>query len=249
MNTRRYGLQGLLLLVLLSGCASVPVEQRVAEDPWQSYNRAMFKFNAGLDRVVLKPAAKGYRWVLPDFVEQGVSNFFSNLGDVPNSLNNLLQGKFRAAGSDGLRFLMNSTFGIAGLFDVASSAGLEKHNEDFGQTLGVWGVPPGPYLILPVLGPSTVRDSGGLVVDLATNPMSYLEDDAARWGLWSLRVVDTRKNLLGIEENTGLRLFDSYEQMRDIYLQRRKNLVADGKIGDDTSEDESLRRELEMLEE
>lgn len=239
----------ILSVLLLGGCVSVPVEQRVAEDPWQGYNRAMFKFNTGLDKAVLKPTAKAYRWVLPDFVEQGISNFYSNLGDVPNSLNNLLQGKFKAAGGDSIRFLMNSTFGIAGLFDVASSTGLEKHNEDFGQTLGVWGAPSGPYLMLPVLGPSSVRDGGGLVVDLAMQPLSYADDDAIRWGLRALQIVDVRNNVLKVEENTGLGLYDDYVQMRDIYLQRRKSLVANGQLDDDAADDAALRRELEALEE
>ena len=239
----------ILSTLLLGGCASVPVEQRVPEDPWQGYNRAMFKFNAGLDKAVLKPAAKGYRWVLPDFVERGISNFFSNLGDVPNSVNNLLQGKFKAAGGDSLRFLMNSTFGIAGFFDVASSTGLEKHNEDFGQTLGVWGVPVGPYLMLPLLGPSSVRDSGGYIVDLAMQPVTYIEDDAIRWGLRSLQVVDVRKNLLRVEKSTGLGLYDDYEQMREVYLQRRRSLIANGQLDDGAEEDDALRRELEALEE
>jgi len=238
----------ILSALLLGGCVSVPVEQRVAEDPWQGYNRAMFKFNAGLDKAVLKPAAKGYRWVLPDFVERGISNFFSNLGDVPNSLNNLLQGKFKAAGGDSIRFLMNSTFGIAGFFDVASSTGLEKHNEDFGQTLGVWGVPSGPYLMLPLLGPSSVRDSGGFLVDLAMRPQSYIDDDEVRWGLYAIELVSARNSVLKLEESAGLGIYDDYEQMREVYLQRRKSLIANGHPDDDAADDDVLRKELEALE-
>jgi len=235
--------------LLMSGCASIPADQRVPEDPWQGYNRAMFKFNAGLDKAVLKPVAKGYRWVLPEFAEKGVSNFFSNIEDVPNTLNNLMQGKVKAAGNDTLRFLMNSTFGIAGLFDVASSTGLEKHNEDFGQTLGVWGAPAGPYLVLPLLGPSTARDSGGLLADLAMHPLTYVDNDEIRWGLRGLQIVDIRKKVLNIEESTGLGLYDDYTQMREIYLDRRKSLIADGLENGTEDEDDELRRELELLDE
>ncbi|HHJ19914.1 MAG TPA: VacJ family lipoprotein, partial [Gammaproteobacteria bacterium] len=181
------------LLLILSGCATIPQGQRHPADPWEGYNRAIFKFNDKLDQIVLKPVAKGYQKVTPDIVETGVSNFFSNLFDVGVSLNNLLQGKPRRAGSDLMRFVMNSTFGIAGLFDVASSAGLEKHNEDFGQTLATWGVPSGPYFMLPFLGPSTIRDTGALSVDYYTRyPWVFLEDDTARTGLTVLNFIDTR---------------------------------------------------------
>lgn len=235
-------------ILLLSACASVPVDQRVQGDPWESYNRSMFKFNKGLDRTILKPVATGYKAVMPNFAETGVSNFFSNLGDVPNAFNNLLQGKFKAAGSDTLRFLSNSTIGLVGLFDIASTVGLEKHSEDFGQTLATWGVPAGPYFMLPVLGPSTVRGTGGLVVDRAAIfPQSYIEDDAARLGLTSIELVDTRAGLLKIEDLTGTQLYDDYAQMRDMYLKRREVLIHDGNQ-DDSAEENELRRELEDLD-
>ena len=148
-------LKKLLALFILSaftvGCATIPTDERVPEDPLQGLNHSIFKFNAGVDKVVLKPAAKTYQAVMPDIAETGVSNFFSNISDVPTAVNNLLQGKFKAAGTDTLRFLLNSTVGIGGLIDVASDAGLTKHKEDFGQTLGVWGVPSGPYLMLPFI--------------------------------------------------------------------------------------------------
>jgi len=238
----------LLCLLVLSGCATVPQDQVTAEDPWQSYNRAVFKFNAGLDRTVLKPAAKGYRWVMPGFAEKGVSNFFANLGDISNSFNNLLQGKIKAAGSDSLRFLLNSTFGIGGLFDHASDVGLVKHEEDFGQTLAVWGVPSGPYMMVPVLGPNTVRDSSSFLVDQALYPLNYLEDDTTRMSLLALRIVNTRYTVLKVEESTGINAYDDYAQMRDVYLQRRKHLISDGQGDADIDEENELRRELEMLE-
>lgn len=238
----------IVILLLLTGCASIPVGERVSEDPWQSYNRSMFKFNRGLDRAVIKPVARGYKAIMPDFAETGVSNFFSNLGDLPNAFNNLLQGKFKAAGTDSLRFLTNTTIGAAGLFDPASSMGLEKHNEDFGQTLGVWGVPKGPYFILPLLGPNTVRGTGGFIVDRTVfYPQAYIDDDATRIGLSTLELIDTRKNLMKIEDLTGSQLYDDYAQMRDLFLKRRDILVKDGEV-DDTEEDDEMRRELEDLD-
>lgn len=238
----------LLSALILGGCATVPQDQVVAEDPWQGYNRAVFKFNSGLDKAVLKPAAKGYRWVMPGFAEKGVSNFFSNLGDVPNLVNNLLQGKIKDAGSDTLRFLMNSTYGVGGLFDVASGVGLIKHEEDFGQTLAVWGVPSGPYMVLPMLGPSTLRDSTASLIDQALYLPNYHHDDEVRWGLQGLRLINARSAVITLEERTGIGIYDDYVQMREIYLQRRKHLISDGRDDANQEEEDELRRELEMLE-
>lgn len=235
-------------MLLLSGCATVPQDQVVAEDPWQGYNRAMFKFNAGLDKAVIKPAAKGYRWVMPGFAEKGVSNFFSNLGDVPIMINNLLQGSFKAAGSDSLRLLMNTIYGVGGLFDHASGVGLIKHEEDFGQTLAKWGVPSGPYLVMPVLGPGGLRDSSAWFVDQGFNPMSYL-DDEIYWPLRVVNILDVRVSVLKLEQSTGIGVYDDYTQMREIYLQRRKHLISNGNDEANRDEEEELRRELEMLEE
>ncbi len=235
-------------ILVLSGCVSIPADQKVKGDPWEGYNRSMFKFNKRLDRVVLKPVATGYKAVMPDFAETGVSNFFSNLGDVPNAFNNLLQGKLKAAGTDTLRFLTNSTIGIVGLFDVASTVGLEKHNEDFGQTLATWGVPAGPYIQLPILGPNTLRGAGGLAIDRgAITPQAYIDDSAVRWGLNSLELVDIRVGVMKIEDLTGTQLYDDYAQMRDLYLKRRNILINDGNV-DDSEEENELRRELEALD-
>ncbi len=235
------------LLMFQLGCASVPADQRVPEDPLESINRSIFKFNAGLDKAILKPVAKGYRAVMPGFAETGVSNFFSNLDDVPTAVNNLLQGKVKAAGSDSLRFLLNSTVGIGGLIDVAGPAGLNKHNEDFGQTLGVWGVSSGPYLVLPVLGPSTVRDTIASPVDYYADPRRYVDQAPVTDRLNILEIIDTRSNLIDAEELLGSGLYDNYQQLREIYITRRNRAIADGVEAEDAGED--LRNELEDLDE
>ena len=157
-------------IALMAGCATTQQTERVAKiDPFESVNRAVFTFNENADEYVIKPVAEAYQFVLPDFVRTGVTNFFSNIGDVFVAVNNLLQGKPGNAANDIGRFLVNSTIGILGLFDVATDAGLEKNKEDFGQTLGVWGVPSGPYVVLPLFGPSSVRDTAGLALDIKTD--------------------------------------------------------------------------------
>src|SRR5690606_11774512 len=146
------------LAVLMTGCATAP-DTADPRDPFEGFNRTVFRFNDAVDEAVLKPVATGYQKVTPSFVQTGVSNFFGNIGDVWSAVNNLRQGKLEAGMSDGMRVAINTTFGFVGLLDIASEAGLTKHKEDFGQTLGVWGVPSGPYLVLPLLGPSTIRDT------------------------------------------------------------------------------------------
>lgn len=196
-------------------------------DPWQGFNRAIFSFNEGLDRYAVKPVTLGYKAVTPDLVETGVSNFFDNLADLGNLFNNLLQGKLEPAGQDFARIAFNSTFGLAGVLDVATPMGIDKHNEDFGQTLGYWGMGSGPYLVLPFFGPSNLRDTAGLAVDISTSPVGKLEDDSARYLLMALQVVDTRSRLLDAEKLiTG----DRYNFMRDAYLQRREFLINDGVV-------------------
>ncbi len=192
-------------------------------DPWEGYNRAVFRFNDGFDRAILKPVAKGYKAVMPDFAEQGVSNVFSNLGEISNILNGLLQAKFSQAGKDTGRFVINSTIGIAGLFDVAGHAGLAKGDgEDFGQTLGYWGVNSGPFVVLPFFGPKTLRDAGAFPVDWYTDPVNHIEDDATRWGIRAVDIIQTRANLL---EADKLISGDKYTFIRDAYLQRREFLI------------------------
>ncbi|MCO1335825.1 VacJ family lipoprotein [Microbulbifer sp. OS29] len=197
-------------------------------DPWEGFNRAIFSFNDGADRYVLKPAAVSYRQITPIFVQYGVSNFFDNLREVTNTFNDVLQGKLGQAGNDAGRFLVNSTVGIAGVLDVAQHMGLEQGDgEDFGQTLAVWGVPSGPYLVLPLLGPSTVRDTPARVVDYYTNPLSYVDHDPTRYTLKATDIIQSRASLLQAE---SLLHGDRYVLLRDAYLQRRDYLIVDGEM-------------------
>jgi phospholipid-binding lipoprotein MlaA len=218
-------------VALVAGCATTQQTERVAKiDPFESINRAVFTFNENADEYVIKPAAEAYQFVLPEFVRTGVTNFFSNIGDIFVAVNNLLQGKPGNAANDIGRFLVNSTIGILGLFDVATDAGLEKNKEDFGQTLGVWGVPSGPYVVLPLFGPSSVRDTAGLAVDLKTDFIlnsNQLNHDQ-KVGSTVLRVVNQRANLLNASQLLEDAAFDKYSFLRDSYLQRRHNQVHDG---------------------
>ncbi|MBI3897930.1 MAG: VacJ family lipoprotein [Gammaproteobacteria bacterium] len=236
----------LLILVLFvvgfSGCATVPTgaqeatpeseSETAVNDPLEGFNRTMYSFNNKFDRYLLKPVASGYRTVTPAPVRKGVSNFFSNLREPLVLLNNVLQGKFKNAASDLGRFVTNTTIGVFGLFDVASHVGLERHTEDFGQTLGAWGVGEGPYLVLPFLGPSNVRDGFGLVGDYAAYPPTYMEEQSTASKLLAVRIIDTRTQLLDagdiLEQAAGE---DSYVFVREAYLQRRRNLVSDGAQG------------------
>ncbi|WP_435389259.1 MlaA family lipoprotein [Halomonas ramblicola] len=221
----------LMAVVLLGGCASTGTpEERHPDDPWEDFNRKVFAFNEVVDRYALKPVARGYRFVTPDPVQTGVGNFFANLGEPRTALNSLLQGKPGNAGVATARFLINTTVGIGGLWDFATHMEITGREEDFGQTLGAWGVGEGPYLVLPLLGPSTVRDTGGLPVDGYTYPTTYVEDDAVRLGLTALRVVDIRAGLLDREE---LIRGDRYSFIRDAWLQQRRYEVSDGELGDD----------------
>jgi len=217
----------------LAGCASTN-----PKDPFEKYNRAMFAFNDAVDQHALKPAATAYKKVLPSFVQTGVNNFFGNLADLWSSANNLMQAKGEEGMSDFARVMINTSFGIGGLFDVASEAGLRKHVEDFGQTLGYWGVPSGPYLMLPILGPSTVRDTAGLPLDIAADPWIYTYPISLRNVGTAVRVVDQRAVLLDASNLLEAAALDRYEFIRDGYLQRRESKVFDGersrkKRGDD----------------
>lgn len=208
----------------LCGCAT-PANPK---DPFEKFNRAMFAFNDKVDQVALKPAATAYKNLLPTFVQTGVSNFFGNLSDAWSAVNNLLQGKGQDGLSDLTRFSVNSTLGMAGLLDIASEAGLRKHNEDFGQTLGSWGVASGPYLMLPLLGASTVRDTAALPLDIAADPWSH--KDPVNWrnvGI-ALRAVEERAAVLDASNLMEEAALDRYEFVRDSYLQRRESRVYDG---------------------
>jgi phospholipid-binding lipoprotein MlaA len=217
---------GVLLLTTLAGCATTGGNPN---DPLEGYNRAMFSFNQGLDNAIIKPVASGYKTVMPEIARTGVSNFFSNLRDIWIGVNNVLQGKVGDGASDFGRFAINTTVGILGLFDVASKAGLEKHNEDFGQTLGRWGVGSGAYVVLPLFGPSTVRDGFSLlVVDWHGDPLWYVGNVPTRNELVGVRFVDTRANLLDVSRLAEEAALDHYAYVRDAFLQRRRSLIYDG---------------------
>ena len=216
----------LSLAALLAGCATTG--ERDPKDPWEGFNRGVFGFNEGLDRAVLKPVATGYQKVVPAFAREGVTNFYANLEDVGTSLNNLLQGKFKEGASDAGRVVVNTLLGVLGLWDVATPMGLDKHYEDFGQTLGVWGVGPGPYLVLPLLGPSTARDGPAKIVDPAWYWPIALENDRLYWSLWALDKVNQRSILFRSEKVLDEAALDRYSFIRDAWWQRRQNQVYDG---------------------
>ncbi|MBS55532.1 MAG: hypothetical protein CMD64_01660 [Gammaproteobacteria bacterium] len=215
----------LLLLVLII----VPSTYASDDDPLEPMNRAIFEFNEIVDDNVLKPIAKGYKYVTPDPVEVGISNFFSNLGEIGTITNDLLQLKFSQAGRDTMRFFLNSTLGIFGIFDVATPLGLSKNKEDFGQTLGFWGVPDGPYLVLPFLGPSSFRDGPSMIVDYELSPVEQLHHEE-RQVLQTLDIVDTRARLLRATKILDTAAKDKYIFIRESYLQKRESQVNDGNV-------------------
>lgn len=213
------------LLSATGGCATTAANPA---DPLEPFNRAMFGFNENVDKAVLKPVARGYRAVTPPMVRTGVTNFFANLEDLWISANNLMQGKVEWALGDLLRFTFNSSFGLLGVIDIASDMGLEKHNEDFGQTLGHWGVGSGAYLVLPLLGPSTVRDGAARVVDWQGDVVGNLNAVPVRNSLYATRVVSERSNLFDATNLLEEAALDKYTFVRDSWLQRRRSLVYDG---------------------
>jgi phospholipid-binding lipoprotein MlaA len=216
----------LLLAWLAAGCTAM-TDRAEAYDPWEGLNRKTFAFNDALDRAVMKPIAQGYQKVTPAFAREGVNNFYGNLEDIGTSLNNLLQGKIGEGLSDAGRVVVNSVLGVFGLWDVATPMGLEKHEEDFGQTLGKWGVAPGPYFVIPLLGPSTVRDAPARAVDPARFYNDYLPD-RVYWSWWGLDKVRTRANLFKAEGVLDEAALDKYSFIRDAWWQRRRNQVYDG---------------------
>lgn len=214
-------------------CAAVllpALAQASEEDPWQGYNRFMFRINDTLDAYTLKPLAKGYQAVTPQVLEDGVHNVFRNIGDVGNLANNLLQGKVHDAGVDTGRLIFNSSFGVLGFFDVATPMGLQRSDEDFGQTLGAWGLGSGPYVVLPLLGPSTVRDAFGKVPDSMLTAQAYIDHVPTRNLVHGINAVDTRASLLSAER---LISGDKYLFIRNAYLQNREFRVHDGEVEDD----------------
>ena len=228
------------LLLVLAGCDSVPSGKPDPRDTWERFNRSVFNFNEALDRAIAKPVAKGYVKVTPRVIRTGISNAYSNLDTVPTIINDVLQGKIRQAGHDSARFLMNSTLGLGGLFDPASAAGLDSNDEDLGQTLGKWGVKSGPYLMLPLMGPSDLRDGVASIGQIYTDPVHYVDSSAYRYGLTGVRVIDLRAGLLQTDQALA-NTYDKYQFIKNAYLQRREYLVTDGQaapsIDDEPLED------------
>lgn len=229
----------LILCTLLGACAVSPTG-----DPWEPANRGIYAVNDGLDRVTLKPVAKGYRKVVPAFMRRGVGNFFSNLRTPLTIVNQVLQGKGRVALSDIGRLLVNSTVGIGGMFDPATKMGLEEHREDFGQTLAVWGVPDGPFVLVPLLGPRNLRDAITTPLDIIAYPLVHYENPAVRDKLWGLDAVNIRTRLLageGLIDDSA----DPYITIRDAYRQNRQYLIHDGDPPNDDDElfDEFLEQD------
>ncbi|WJF90603.1 VacJ family lipoprotein [Paraburkholderia bonniea] len=217
---------GLALALALAGCSTVPTPTK--GDPIEGFNRTMFTVNDKIDQYALKPVAKGYVWATPQPVRDSVTNFFSNIGDVYIAANNLLQLKIADGLEDVMRIVINTVFGVGGLFDVATLAKLPKHENDFGLTLGHYGVPSGPYLVLPLMGPSTVRDTVGTLGNYYINPLSYVNPDSVSWGLYGLNIVNVRANLLSASDVLEGAALDKYSFVRNAYLQRRKYLLSDG---------------------
>jgi phospholipid-binding lipoprotein MlaA len=211
-------------IAALTGCASTGNPR----DPVEGFNRAMFSFNEGVDSVVFRPVASGYDAITPDPVKTGISNFFANIGDLWIGFNNLIQGKPAAAVEDVGRVAFNSTFGLLGLIDIATPMGLVKHDEDFGQTLGRWGVGSGAYVVWPFIGSRTVRDTVGFVVDSAADPVLNLDHVPTRNSLYALRFIELRAELLPADKVVEEAALDKYSYIRDAYLQRRRSLIHDG---------------------
>jgi phospholipid-binding lipoprotein MlaA len=238
-------LSSLLLASLAGGCASTPSNP---DDPWEDWNRSAQSFNDDVDEYILKPMAKGYLFVTPEPLDRGVTNFFSNIDDIGVMINNLLQFKLTHAGMDMGRFLINTTAGVVGVFDVASMLDLPKHNEDFDQTLGVWGVPSGPYLVLPFWGPSSPRGMFGLLGDALTDPINYTLFAGAAVSLASsasdvLDVTDQRAGLMTTEKIVDEAAVNRYDFIKESYLQHRKYLINDGNIPE---EDDSFDLDMDL---
>jgi phospholipid-binding lipoprotein MlaA len=236
-------LSSLVISITLAGCASTATTVPDQNDPFAGWNRGTQTFNDNLDKAILKPMAKGYQWITPDFVSEGVTNFFSNINDIGVTINSLLQFKLTQSGMDASRFLINTTAGVGGVIDVAKMIDLPKHKEDFGQTLGVWGIPSGSYLVLPFFGSSSPRDAVGLVGDALFNPLTYVSifggaaATAATAGSRVLDVTDKRANLMTTEKIIDEGAVDRYDFIKNSYEQNRDYLIHDGNPPEDTDPD------------
>lgn len=233
----------LITTIALGGCASTETSVPDQNDPWAGWNRGTQTFNDNLDKAILKPLAKGYQWITPEFVDEGVTNFFSNINDIGVTVNDLLQFKLTQSGMDASRFLINTTAGVGGFVDVAGMIDLPKHKEDFGQTLGYWGVPSGSYLVLPFFGPSSPRDTAGLVGDALFNPLTYVSvfggaaATAATAGSRVVDVTDKRANLMTTEKIVDEGSVDRYDFIKNSYEQNRDYLIHDGNLPDSADPD------------
>jgi phospholipid-binding lipoprotein MlaA len=217
----------MVMLVVLGGCATTGDGD--PRDPFEGVNRKVYRFNDVVDRAVAQPVARGYQKVVPGEIRDRVRNFFGNIGDVFVGVNNFLQGKFADGANDWARVAFNTTIGLFGIHDIATDMGYEKHNEDFGQTFGRWGAGTGPYLVLPFLGSSNVRDGLGTGVDMYTDPLGEVRGYRTQYALWGLRLTQTRADLLEASRILEEAALDRYTFQRDAYLQRRRSLVYDGR--------------------
>ena len=230
-----------MLAASLAGCATTGAKND-PRDPWEGWNRGVQSFNDSLDEYVMKPVAQGYHYVTPSVVDQGVTNFFSNVEDIAVITNDLLQFKFLQTGQDVGRLLVNTTVGLGGFVDVAQHLDMPKHNEDLDQTLGAWGIPSGPYLVLPLIGPSTPRGVIGVAGDTASNPINWINPAAIPYGSGILKTVDTRADLLSASKIVDEASVDRYEFIRNAYFQQRKYLIYDG----NPPLDEDMEKDLEL---
>lgn len=212
-----------IAILLLTGCATTgSLDER---DPWEGFNRGVYSFNESVDSVLFDPLGKAYNFIMPDVLDNGVSNFFSNLAQIPVIANDILQFKFEQAVNDTVRLFLNSTFGLLGFFDISTDAGLPSSKADFGQTLALWGVDSGPYLVMPFFGPGTVRHAAGYAVDGALNPMFYIESDTLKAGLLSLSFVDIKSDLLSATDLIGEAALDEYEFVKNAYFEKRASKI------------------------
>ncbi len=216
----------ILLMVLVSACATNG--SRDPQDPFERFNRSTFKFNQAMDETIFNPIGRAYDAILPKFINQGISNFFSNLREISIIVNDILQLKIGQSVSDFARLVFNSTIGLLGFFDVSSNMGLPKHNEDFGQTLATWGFGSGPYFVVPFFGPTTPRAATSFGVDgVLLSPTAYINDNAYSYGLMSLKYIDFKADLLSTGELLGIAAVDEYEFVKNVYFQRRDRLIHD----------------------
>lgn len=234
-------LGSLAIVMALTGCAT----DKHPDDPWYGWNHGTQSFNDNVDKYVLKPVAKGYQYVTPEAVDEGITNFFNNINDIGVTVNDMLQFKMLQSGMDVSRFVINTTVGVAGVVDVAGRLDLPKHNEDFGQTLGYWGIPSGNYLVLPFFGPSSPRDTLGLIGDALLNPLTYVSfisgaASAATSGSRAVDIVDGRSDLLRTEKIIDEASVDRYDFIKNAYQQRREYLVTDGASADDLDLDDDI---------